>query len=553
MSRIRKPRFFAALVQGSAFALGSCLAATMTSGQVLPPPPVPADPSKTSAAARLRLKAFAFEGNTAFTKAELTKLVEPFVNRDVTADEIEQARRAITVHYVDNGYINSGAIIPDQNPTNGVVTIRIVEGQLSKIALTGNTWLWDGYIHGRLRRWSATPLNLNNLQEGLKLLRQNPNVRQVNAELKPGNAPGESQMDVKVETGQPFRLGLQIDNQRPPSVGSGQLSLLAADLSLTGHSDPLEVKYGLATSSVEGLESSGVNNVEGSYSLPVTRFDTTIRIHGSRLNSSLVEEPFPALDITSRTTGYGVALRQPLFQTANTEAAISVGFERRINETSLLGVPFNISPGAVNGEMSVSVLRVSQEWVRRGQDSILALRSTFNVGLDVLDATDNGVPGDPNNRFFSWVGQGQYIQRLFKTQNQLVLRMAGQWTQDPLPALEQISVGGMESVRGYLENQLVRDRGIVASAEVRVPLLFNKAGAGILEVAPFVDFGGAWNIHNSPNPTTIYSSGVGLLYSPNRHVSAQLYWGYRLRHVVSPDYRDPQGLGLHFRLVLQAF
>jgi hemolysin activation/secretion protein len=203
--------------------------------------------------------------------------------------------------------------------------------------------------------------------------------------------------------------------------------------------------------------------------------------------------------------------------------------------------------------MSVSVLRMSQEFVRRGQDSILALRSTFNIGFDVLDATDNGIPGDPNGRFFSWVGQVQYIQRLFKTQNQLVLRAAGQWTSDSLPALEQISVGGMESVRGYLENQLVRDRGIVASAEVRVPLVFNKAGAGILEVAPFFDFGGAWNIGSSPKPTAIYSSGVGLLFSPNKHVSAQLYWGYRLHHVPSPDYRDPQGLGLHFRLVLQAF
>ena len=340
-------------MRASASVLGSCCLVATTPAQVLPPPPVPAEPSKASAAARLRLRAFAFEGNTAFTKAELAKLVDPFTNRDVTADDIEEARRAITVHYVDSGYINSGAIIPDQNPTNGVVTIRIVEGQLSKVDVAGNTWLWDGYIEGRLRRWTSTPLNVNRLQEGLKILRQNPNIRQVNAELRPGNAPGESQMDLKVDTGHPFRLGLQLDNQRPPSVGSGQLSLVAADLSLTGNSDPLEVKYGLVTSSVEGLESSGVNNVEGSYSLPFTRFDTSFRIHGSRLNSSLVEEPFPALDITSRTTSYGVALRQPLFQTANTEAAISVGFERRVNETRLLGAPFNISPGAVDGEMSV--------------------------------------------------------------------------------------------------------------------------------------------------------------------------------------------------------
>ena len=33
------------------------------------------------------------------------------------------------------------------------------------------------------------PVNMTKLQEGLQLLRDNPNVRQINAELKPGTAP----------------------------------------------------------------------------------------------------------------------------------------------------------------------------------------------------------------------------------------------------------------------------------------------------------------------------------------------------------------------------
>jgi hemolysin activation/secretion protein len=246
-------------------------------------------------------------------------------------------------------------------------------------------------------------------------------------------------------------------------------------------------------------------------------------------------------------------LRQPVYQTANQEAALSIGFDYRKNETSLLGEPFNISRGAVEGEMAVSVLRLSQEWIQRGQNHVMALRSTFNLGLDVLDATDNGISGDPNAKYFSWLGQGQYVQRLFDTQNQLVLRVTGQWTAEALLALEQLSVGGLESVRGYLENQLVRDRGFVSSVEFRLPVLFNKAGAGIVHLAPFFDFGGAWNVADSPSPTTIYSTGLGLLLAPDKHISAQLYWGYRLRHVDVPDDAGAQGLGLSFRINIQAF
>jgi hemolysin activation/secretion protein len=122
-----------------------------------------------------------------------------------------------------------------------------------------------------------------------------------------------------------------------------------------------------------------------------------------------------------------------------------------------------------------------------------------------------------------------------------------------LLALEQFSAGGFDSVRGYLENQMVRDRGIVSSLEFRLPVMFNKAGAGIVNLAPFFDFGGSWDINGSPNPTTIYSTGLGLLVTPGKHISAQIYWGYRLRHVQMPSSTDAQTLGLDFRVNLMAF
>jgi len=194
---------------------------------------------------------------------------------------------------------------------------------------------------------------------------------------------------------------------------------------------------------------------------------------------------------------------------------------------------------------------LSQEWLGRSQNQVLALRSTFNIGLDVLDATDHAF--EPNGQFFSWLGQAQYVRRLFNTQNQLVFRLTGQWSDKPLLALEQISIGGAETVRGYRENTLVRDRGIISSLECRVPVFFNKAGAGIVSVAPFFDFGGGWNYTDSPQPTTIYSTGLGLLLAPNKYVNAQLYWGYRLRHIPMPPDKNAQDLGLHFRVNFNLF
>lgn len=163
--------------------LAGVLVSVTLAAQVLPPPPPRSTrsgvlPTET----RLFVRGYRFEGNHAFSDAELSRVMEPFTNRGLDSGEIEQARRAVTLHYIDRGYVNSGAVIPDQNPESGIITILIVEGVLSGIEIRGNKWLRDGYIAGRLRRWSDPPLNLKELQEGLQLLRQNPNVRQIKAE-----------------------------------------------------------------------------------------------------------------------------------------------------------------------------------------------------------------------------------------------------------------------------------------------------------------------------------------------------------------------------------
>src|SRR5262249_50682184 len=162
------------------------------------------------------------------------------------------------------------------------------------------------------------------------------------------------------------------------------------------------------------------------------------------------------------------------------------------------------------------VLRFYQEWLERRPPDVFMFRSTFSLGLDILDATDNGT--DRDGQFFTWTGLAQYLHRLRNSPHQLLLNASAQFAHDPLLSPEQFGIGGANTVRGYRENQIVRDSGVVTSAEFQYAVLTSKSGDPTLQLAPFFDFGAGWNVGApTPDRSDIASAGMRLIYKPCRN------------------------------------
>lgn len=516
-------------------------------------PPLNEDNYNTSplaTAPTLQIERFGFEGNTAFPDEELSELLADYVGRPITSEELQQARELLTQHYTSKGYINSGAIIKRQTLEDGVLTFDIVEGKLTEIALKSSNKrrLRDGFIEGNVRQGLTTPLNMNQLRDRLQLLRQNTNIDRVNAELKPTGIPGESLLEINLEETSPYDVELIFDNSRAPSIGAERLYLAVAHNNLTGNSDSLGVLYGLTRNGFEDMKFGDDKDIAGYYTLPVNHRGTTFELSASKNDTLIVEEPFDQFDITSESTTFGFSIRHPLYRKFDREISLSLTCERRNNETFFEGEPFSFSLGSQDGETTVSVVRFGIDGLKRSQHGVIAAYSAVSVGLDVLDSTQNPNPL-PDGSFVSWQGQLQYICRLFATDIQLVSKVSTQLSADPLLSLEQFSLGGSMSVRGYRENQIIRDNGVAGSLELRVPLITNKAGRFLMRLAPFVDYGYGWNKRDGqegvPESEDICSVGLGLLFDPHPRVTGELYWGYAFQDFEASDY-DLQDDGIHF-------
>jgi hemolysin activation/secretion protein len=523
-------------------------------GTLLPPAPIPPT-TEPLPALRVFVREIKVTGSTVFSPEELAKVTAPYVNRELTSEDLEALRVALTLLYVNNGYVNSGAILPDQTVSEGVVTYQIIEGGLTAVEVQGNRWFRSSYFQKRFSLDAGPPLNINALQQRLQLLLEDQRIQRLNAELKPGLQRGEGILDVRVEERTPYRLFSEYNNYQSPAVGENRGLVSLWHDNLTGNGDVFFGQYGRS----KGLDPL----LDFKYSFPINAYDTTLSYEYRRNTLDVVEQPFQEIDINSKSDIYTFTVRQPVYRTLNSELALELIGERLWLQTSVLDEPFSLEPGAQHGRSVVAALRTAQEFVYRTQNQVIAARSRFSWGLNALGATINN-NGLPDGTFFAWLGQFQWVRRLGFLDTYLLFRSSFQFSDSPLLSLEQFSVGGRYSVRGYRENTLLTDEAVLSSLEIRVPLFRNTPWADYLEFTPFVDYGRGRN-KGRPTPLPqqdIYSVGTGLrwaltLLPGNKNLGFdvpvpirpqfEIYWGYRLRKVFNPhDSLQDNGIHLQF-------
>lgn len=529
---------------------------------VLPPlqPPSEGDPQQQLGQLRVFVHDIHVVGSTVFSEEELATVTKPYHGRTLTTEELEQLRLALTLLYVNHGYITSGAIIPDQDVTLGIITIQIIEGTLARIDVEGTNWFRHRYLSDRISLGAGVPLRLEPIQERLQFLQRDSRIERINAELRPGEQRGESVLGVHVKETSPWKLWLDFNNYQTPTVGAERGLLTFAHQNVTGHGDVFSFTSG---------GSHGVHPIiDVSYTVPLNRYDTTLTASYRRNEFAVISSEFRPLNLNSESEVIGFTLRQPLYRTLSDELAVALTGEHLYNKVTSdfdrPGQPSLFIPGSSDtGVSTVSALRFLQEYVHRTPSSVIAFRSRVSVGFDVLGATINSrddtntFNGEPlpSGKFVSWLGQAQTVKRLDDLWGiQILGRVDLQISNNRLFPLEQIPVGGRFSVRGYRENTLIRDNAVLASLESRIPLLKFASGEDMVQFAQFVDVGRSWVSRGRTHGLqTLASVGLGVRWNvlPHDRARFELYWGVPLQHV-EQGHGNLQDHGIHLQVVVQA-
>jgi hemolysin activation/secretion protein len=476
-------------------------------------------------------------GNTVLEN-EIAALVQPLEGQEVSLSQLLDLRTDITNLYVDNGYVTSGAFLPNnQDLTDGEVQIQVIEGGIETIQVNGLSRLREAYVRDRIAIATGSPLRVDRLQDSLRLLQIDPLLERIDAELTAGSRPGQNILVVDAVEADPFNLVLTVDNYRATSIGSTQAGILAFYGNVLGFGDFASALYEFT---------EGLDLYELRYGIPLNAYDGTLQVRYENADSRIITPQFVDAGIRNESETFSVSFRQPLTRSINQEVALGLALDLRESRSFILDdIPFSFSIGPENGVSKVSALRFSQEWLTRDISSVVALRSQFSLGLEIFNATVNDTGTD--GQFFSWLGQFQWVEQVSPGML-LVSRVNAQLTPDSLLPLERFSVGGIDTVRGYPQNQLVTDNAVVGSIELRIPL---SSIPNELQIIPFVDVGTGWNNQTpNPDPSVLVGTGVGLQWQPDPGANLQVTYGIPLVNVPKRG-NSLQDNGIYFSITLQ--
>lgn len=507
--------------------------------------------SREKSGLNVRVRAVEIAGSSVYGESDFHPVVQPFLNRNLDTAGLAGLVQAVTQLYVEDGYVSSGAVLPDQDLDGGILVIQVIEGRLAEVRVEGAKRFRDDYFIDRLRHAGRAPLQIDRLTDQIAQFQRDRRIARVHSKLQAGNQIGESRLLLVVTETSQIDAQLSVSNERPASVGMAGGGIDVSYSNIIGYGEVLSASFRFS----EGLHQYRVETA-----LPVTSRGTEFRATYQRSEAEVVNSAFRVLDIDADSQSFRIELHQALIRKRNHELSIALLGSWTRWRSTVGGHETCFRADQLDCAPIVTALRARQEFIHRRPNSALLLRSTFSFGLDALGATQERQSRIADSDFFTWLGQARYLHRL-ETQNDRLqwldramvsLRGDIQLANDPLLSGERIAVGGPQTVRGFQRNRLVRDNALIGSVELRFPISGRDGSEPRVELSPFVDVAYAWNDRDQAPVRTISSAGLSLAISPGAGLHFQASWAHPIRRGV----QGGEGLqrdGVYMELIWDAF
>jgi len=482
--------------------------------------------------------------------------------REVSLRTIQGLTQYILSVYQQNDYsgiyvyVPEGAIRNGNELVNGILPINILEAPVSEVRIkyydAERNEVEEGYLRrSALEKWSPIERDKVASQKELdylvNLLNLNPD-RHVSAVVSRGAEPNTLAIQYDVYETDPWHYFIQADNsgtndrQWAPRAGIINTNLLGIDDRLTT----------LVQAALDSLSEN--YSVFGSYDFPIMGPQLRLNLYAGYSEFDIDPESGP-FNFLGNGTFYGAILRYNIYQERNWFFDITGSLSHEESDIdSSADELFGTDVFASNVEMQLWGIGANVHHRDDMSNTSLALNMVQNFGgsdqEDFWDPlTGTGARWDAERDFAIITAAANHSQYMDQDKVQQI-RGNVRWiepTERLVPA-KMTSFGGMYSVRGYDEYEIVADGGMLASIQYEYDLVRHNqaieaepiANEELKKLAPLAFFDYGRTQVQSPVPgeegnQTIYSIGVGVAFEIGNNFSGALYYGHPLKDTVDTN------------------
>ncbi|WP_028229111.1 ShlB/FhaC/HecB family hemolysin secretion/activation protein [Paraburkholderia ferrariae] len=367
---------------------------------------------------------------------------------------------------LSRGYVTTRILLTPQDLSKGTLKFSLIPGVIRHLEFVdpSTRGTWKSAFPAR----DGDVLQLRDLEQGLEQMKR-PASQDAAMQIVPGTVPGESDVDITVKRSKPWTFVASVDNSGQRATGK-----LQGNVSL-GIDNPLGLNDIFTVGANQDLEFAdhglGSHGFNGSYSIPWGYWTATL--YG---NTNTYYQQIAAVNQTFISSGNaqtgGLKLQRVISRSQNDVLGLEFQLVKRwgasfIEDTT---IPFqNRNNTFIEGGVT------DRHYFGAAQfDGTLAYRQGIGgLGATADPTNSDGTPQPATYRFhmatldanlsvpFAVAGQSlRYVGTLH-----------GQYTGDTLFYIDDLSIGGRYTVRGFDgEKMLAGERGFYWRNELQCPI-----------------------------------------------------------------------------------
>ncbi len=419
------------------------------------------------------IQTIAINGAPHLSPSVRAELSRKFGGQCLGVAEIEEILGTVTKDYILRGFITTRAYLAPQDLGRGKLDITVLEGVLEAIVL-------DEGAQRSINPRNVFPaagglLNLRDFEQGLDQVNKLAS-NSAQLDIQPGAQAGASRVVIHNAPGRPLHAGLSADNQGSAGTGRNQLGATVSADRLLGWNELL--LFTVRRSQPNDMARKGSESRSLTAMLPFGY--STLSYSGSRSAFvSMIEAPSgDQLQFRGSARSDAVKFERLVYRDQATRESLAATLTVKDSKSYLADQLLGVS------SRTLSVLDLDSSTSTAFAGGALSIDLGYARGLRLGGALADaeGIPATAPRAQFGKFKFGINFNRPFKlggVDAAWSTQVTGQHGRTSLYGSEQILIGGLYSVRGFVDNTLSGDHGWYARNELSLRPVLALGGQSI--------------------------------------------------------------------------